>query len=187
MKKLTTLFLFSIVIITMNSCKETKRIDKSENKDTIENSIPIHEDWEVFSTAEYSISYPKEWTINTSGADDVAFMISSPSDGEGDHFTQNVSLVIEKLDNNTDLDAYAVAAKEQLISVFTESSPELEKMKQNKQDFYKVTFAGQGAKFQQYYFVENNKAYAVGFTTGEKDFDKDIVLGKKIMNTFKLN
>lgn len=190
MKKFITVLVFSIVVITLNSCKNANGAELSGGKGAIENTTPAYENWEIISESDYSISYPKNWTLDQSGTDGVAFMITSPSESDGDKFTQNVNMVIENLGGEISLDQYADAAVNQLKHEFPNNYLKKEKKKFNRIDYYKIIFFinqnGMDFKLQQHYFVKNNKAYVLGFTTGIDDFDKDIALGEKILKTFKL-
>ncbi len=189
MKKLIIVLVFSIVVITLNSCKQANGAELSKDKNLIENSAPAYDNWEVINGQDYSISYPKNWALDQSGADGVTFMITSPTESDGDKFTQNVNMVIENI-GEISLDQYADAAVNQLKHAFPNNFLKKEKKTINKIDYYKIIFFseqnGMGFKFQQHYFVKNDKAYVLGFTTGIDDFDKDIALGEKILKTFQL-
>jgi len=181
MKKTGIVFVLSMIIILLNSCK---------GKESIENSVSKQDNWKVLDQTEYSISYPKEWTLDTSGKNGTEFLISSPLESDEDQNIQNITMVTENLDSTLTIEEYAEVAKVQLDLAFPNNSFKKEKKKLHGMDFYRLTFSGTvGAgdfKFVQYNYIKNNKAYVVGFTTEKDDFDKDIILGEQILKTFIL-
>jgi len=188
MKKLITIIGISILIITLNACKKTEK--ERDELLSIENAVKVDKDWETLDKSEYLIQYPKKWTVDESGTGGTVFMLTSPLDSDTDEVAQNVNTVIENLpDENIDLDAYAKAAINQIKTVY----PNIIKKKKIKSDngsYYKIIFSGKmegtNLKLEQHYHIKNKKAYIITFTSSVSDFDKDKVVGEKILNTFKL-
>lgn len=189
MKKLITIIGIFILIITLNACKKTEK--ESDELSSNENTVKVEKDWETLGKSEYSIEYPKNWTVDKSGTEGTVFMLTSPSDSDTDKVTQNVNTVIENLPNdNIDLDAYVKAAINQVKTVYPNILKK-EKMKSDTgDDFYKVVFSGKkegiNLKLEQHYHIKNKKAYIVTFTSSVSDFDKDKVIGERILRSFKL-
>ena len=62
--------------------------------------------WLTLERDDCRIRYPKDWTLRPE-SDDVVFYLYAPSEGEGDKFRENVSLVVELLPNGRyDADSY---------------------------------------------------------------------------------
>lgn len=62
--------------------------------------------WLTLERDDCRIRYPKDWTLRPA-SDDVVFYLYAPSEGEGDRFRENVSLVVELLPNGRyDADSY---------------------------------------------------------------------------------
>jgi len=185
MKKLIAIIGISVFIISLNACKKT---DADKTSSDVNNVIE-EKDWEKLDKSEYSIQYPKDWTLDISGTGGTVFMMTSKLDSDTDQVTQNVNGVIENLPEKIDLDAYAKAALDQIKTVYP-TILEKEKVKSENGDFYKVIFSGQQngmeLKLEQHYRIKNNKAYVITFTSSIDDFDKDKEIGEKIMSSFNL-
>ena len=62
--------------------------------------------WLTLERDDCHIRYPKDWTLRPA-SDNVVFYLYAPSEGEGDRFRENVSLVVELLPNGRyDADSY---------------------------------------------------------------------------------
>jgi hypothetical protein len=187
MKKLITIIGICVFIFTLNACKKTKK--KGGELSSTENTIKVDNDWEILDKSEYSIQYPKNWTVDQSGTGGTVFMLTSPSDSDTDEVVQNVNAVVENLPNNLDLDTYAKAAIRQVKTVYPNVIKK-KRIKSDNDDFYKVIFSGKmngiDLKLEQHYRIKNKKAYIVTFTSSVSDFDKDKVIGEKILSSFKL-
>lgn len=148
--------------------------------------------WKTLTEAEYSIEYPQEWTINTSGQLGTEFMIFSPLDSKDDKFMENVNLIIQILNGmNINLDKYTEISLGQIKTMITNSDIiENKRIKIDGKDCQKIIYSGnQGTyklMFEQYYWVENEKAYVLTFTTEIDKFDNYKDTGEKILNTFKI-
>ncbi len=187
MKKRITIIGICVCIITLNACKKTK--NQGDDLSSIESTSIVQKDWKTLNESEYSIQYPKNWILDQSGNGGTVFMLTSPSDSDTDEVMQNVNVVIENLPNNLDLDTYAKAAIRQVKTVYP-TILKKKRMKSDNDDFYKVLFSGKqngmDLKLEQHYRIKNKKAYIITFTSSVSDFDKDKVIGEKILSTFKL-
>lgn len=142
--------------------------------------------------ANYEVQYPANWDLDQSGQMGSTFFIFSPIEGATDQFRENINLMIQDLSgHNLDLDQYTQISEQQ-VKVMMEGAEILFSEKQDGQvpAFHKIIYKGkQGAldlKFEQYYWVINDKAYIVTLTCDVNTFDDYQKIGETILNSFKL-
>ncbi len=153
----------------------------------------IQNGWKLLSEKNYSIQYPENWTLNKSGQMGVSFYLLSPLSSKSDRFKENVNLVIEDLTgHNLSLDNYVDISKNQIKTMITEGNIVLsERIKNNKLEHHKIIYTGkQGVydlKFEQYFWVENDKAYILTLTSEEASYKSFKTIGESILNSFNIN
>ncbi len=150
-------------------------------------------DNKIFSKDNYSISYPNNWEINSTGQMGTSFLILSPVESEQDQFRENVNLLIQDMSAyNIDLNEFVSISEGQIKTMITNGSlVSSERIKTGKNDYHKVIYTGdQGIyklKFEQYYWVINKKAYILTLTCETNQFEAYQNVGEAILNSFKLN
>jgi hypothetical protein len=92
---------------------------------------------------------------------------------------------------NIDLGKYVEISEGQIKTMITSGViVESKRQKSGDYDFQKILFTGkQGIfdlKFEQYYFVDKQKAYVLTLTCEINEFDQYKETGEKILNSFKL-
>lgn len=148
--------------------------------------------WESLKEKEYSIEYPSEWTLDKSGMMGTKFMLFSPLSSEEDKFKENINLIVQDISAyNLNLDQYVELSEEQVkISITEAHMITSERLKDGSTAFHKVIYTGkQGVfelQFEQYYWIENSKAYVLTFTCEEDQFAEYRVVGEKVLNSFKI-
>jgi len=188
MKTLIKILAICVFIIMLNACKKTEK--ENEELSPVENAVIVQKDWEVINEPEYTISYPKNWSVDKSGNDGVELVLNSPSDSDDDSFQQNANFLRESLpDDSIGLEEYAKAAIDQAKTIFPTVLSK-ERVKSDNKDFYKVIFSGtqSGIEFihEQQYRVKDKMAYILTFTSTQSDYEKDKVIGNKILKSFRL-
>ena len=149
-------------------------------------------DWNSLEKTEFSIQYPKHWTIDESGRMGTKFIIFSPLSDVKDIFKDNVNFIIQDLiGHKISLKEYTEISKRQIKSMITDSEILLcTTEKSHNLNFQKLIYTGrQGVyllHFIQYYWVENNKAYILTFTTETAQFDRYKDIGNRILSSFKI-
>ena len=147
---------FLAAFITVNAFGQTA----ASNKKPIDEST-----WKSIDEAGYSIQYPDGWDLDTSGQMGTSFMILSKQVTPTDPFRENVNLLIQNLAGyNVTLDQFVDVTKEQIKTMITNSNlVESKRHSENGKTFHKIIYTGdQGVmkfKFQQYYWIQNEKAY----------------------------
>jgi hypothetical protein len=140
----------------------------------------------------YKIQYPNTWTIDTSRKMGAEFFIYSPKENENDKFRENVNFIIQDLNGqNIDLDKYAQITEQQIKDLATDGKIyDSQKIKTAESEYYKMTYGmTQGIfklKIEQYYFIKDEKAFVITFTSELDKFEAFKSVGEQILNSFKL-
>jgi hypothetical protein len=148
--------------------------------------------WKQLEQNGYSIEYPNDWDLDTSGQMGSSFIIFSKQSSTQDQFRENINLIIQNLTGYTiNLDQYTEISLGQIKTMITNGNIlESKRLKANGPEFQKVVYTGdQGIyklKFEQYYWIKNNEAYVLTFTTEVDQFDSYKETGEKILNSFIL-
>ena len=156
------------------------------------------DNWKILSKENYTIKHPPSWEVNTSGEDRTSFILFSPLVSKSEKFRTNINLIIQDLEGIT-IDSRTINLKE-----YTERSIVEIKNKNTKSggkiissdlinvngiSHQKVIYTGvskEGLKLQyeQYYWVEKNKAYVLTLTCQEYKFIDYQATGEKIFDSF---
>lgn len=138
---------------------------------------------------DYTILFPSNWRVDTSGWNNTEFIIFSPKEHAGDNFSENVLLMIEDMTTDPlELDEYV----ESSAIVIKENAKDLKNFNQTKLrsvsgEFYKVSYDMTAGIYQvhtiQYYFVKNKKAYIVNFSSENGNMKEK---GEEIMRSFSI-
>ncbi|WP_369048193.1 hypothetical protein [Tenacibaculum sp. UWU-22] len=148
--------------------------------------------WNLLNEKDYSIQYPKKWQLNKSGIMGSRFILLSQLTSDTDKFKENVNLIIQDLTGyNIDLDKYVEISEGQIKTMIIDGNIiSSNRIKNEKTEFQRVIYTGkQGAfnlKFEQYYWVQNNKAYVLTLTCEANQFNDFKDTGEKILNSFKI-
>ncbi len=143
-----------------------------------------------YSTKEYTINYPKDWTFDSSGQMNTTFLLFSKLE-ENDTFSENVNLMIQDLTGmNLDLKGYTALSVKQIKSVKDSEIIESKGLKKSGRDYHQIIWkgfvAGRDLQFKQLYFLKDNKAYLVTLTCEQKAYTEYVNIGTSILNSFTL-
>jgi hypothetical protein len=171
--------LLSVTVFGQSSIKETG------NKTTLN-------DWKTFDQAAYTIQYPSTWELNQSEQMGTSFILFSPLESEKDQFKENVNLLIQDLAGyHVDLNEYTEITEGQIKTMVTNANlSESVRVKNDKGEYHKLIYSGDQGVFhltyEQYYWVMNDKAFILTFTSEQNKFVQMADTGEKILNSFKL-
>jgi len=180
MKKLIILFLFPVCLFGQTI--STKIADPEK----------INSDWKTLTESNYLIQYPSTWELSQSGQMGTSFIIFSPLESEQDKFKENINLLIQDLTGmKIDLNKYTELSVGQIKTMATNSILiESKRVKTASGEYQKIIYsADQGIfhlEFEQYYWILNEKAYVLTFTTEQNKFDRFKEIGEKILNSFRI-
>ena len=148
--------------------------------------------WKKIDKANYLIQYPSDWELNESGQMGTSFILFSPLESDKDKFKENVNLLIQDLSGyNLDLNKYTDMSVKQIKTMIPNSTLiESKRIKTSSQEYQRLIYTGDQSsfhlKFEQYYWVKNNKAYVLTLTCEQNKFSKYKVVGERILNSFRL-
>lgn len=175
--------LTSILLILFIACGQTNTNHKQNQT--------INE-WKTLDESNYSIQYPPAWELNRSGQMGTSFVLFSPLESGNDKFKENINLIIQDLTGlSINLDKFNEISERQIKTMITNSVLiESKRIKSGNDEYHKVIYSGdQGVfhlQFEQYYWVINNKAFVLTFTSEKKKYDDFKETGEKILNSFML-
>lgn len=173
-----------IVLVLSLTASAQNPTDSTEN--------PVQNTWRSLIESDYSIEYPPTWELQMPGLMGTSFILFSPVVSEDDQFRENVNMMVQDVSGlDIDLDAYVDISVEQIKTLITEGTiVENERISNGKTPFHKIVFTGkQGLydlKFEQHYWVVDNKAYVVTLTCEESQFALFQDVGNRILASFRL-
>ncbi len=176
----------ALLVFGMTACGQSNKAGDVKEQEA-------EKGWNTFAQANYAITYPSNWDLNQSGEMNTSFILFSPKENEKDNFRENVNLLIQDLTGkNIDLNTYTKISEEQIKTMATNSTLiESADVSSKSFTYHKIIYTSdQGIyhlKFEQYYWILNEKAYILTFTTEQTKFDSFKETGEKIMNSFTLN
>ena len=170
--------LFSFLLLNMDTT-ETKPTATSEG------------DWATLTQDNFSIQYPATWELDTYGQMGSSFILFSPMETELDKFQENVNLLTQDLTGTgIDLDKFTAISEEQVKTMVTNSNLiESVRIKPASGEYHKIIYTGDlgiyHIKYEQYYWVIDEKSYILTLTTEWDKYDAFKETGERIMNSFK--
>ena len=151
----------------------------------------IKTDWKTFETDEYSVKYPPDWLVNTSGYKGTSFLIISKQTSIRDFYQENVSLIEEELSDSMDLVRYV----DQSIAVIRDTVVQFEIIKDSLWGndpiyYHQLIFQGQEGMYkitsEKYYISKSNKVYELTFSGKTLEQSRYLPIGEGIMNGFRV-
>ena len=184
MRQLQLLGFFAL-IVAFAACGQS-----SQNESKTEVKTETLENWKSLDVSDYSIQYPDTFDLDKSGQMGTSFILLSKQTSQQDLFRENVNLLIQDLSGqNIDLDKYVEISEGQIKTMITNGNLiESKRLTDKNKDFQRVIYTGkQGQydlKWQQFYWVENKKAYVLTLTCEVNQYDKYVPVGEGIMKSF---
>lgn len=147
--------------------------------------------WTPFYHRDYTIVYPSNWELDTSGQMRTSFFLFSPVTGEKDDFKENVNLMIQDLSQYpATLDQYIKLTVDQIASMEDIYMKKNERKKAGNRSFQHLVYSGsQGGYdlvFEQYIWVIHKEAFVLTFTCQESMYETYREIGQKVMNSFRI-
>jgi hypothetical protein len=199
MQKILTFFIAFLVTASIygqgSTTGGTGSTDGTDNKETTtktEKKTPS--DWKSYSDGEYSIDYPKSWTLDETGQMMTSFILFSPLESDYDLFKENINFIIQDLAAygmaNMALASYVQLSLSQMPNIIenfylTSSKQKTENCKTFQEVIYTGTQMNYQLKWKQQIWLNNGKAYILTFTGEEMKYNASIKTGTKIMNSIK--
>ena len=146
-------------------------------------------DFKKLEEENFSISYPQNWRLDTTGQMNTSFILFSELKEE-DLFQENVNLLIQDLSNQGfTINSYAKLSENQIKGMVVNG--EIIESKFNvENNHHTLVWSGlvnnRSLKFKQYFFLKDEKAFVLTLTTLPETYDEYIQVGNKILNSFKI-
>jgi len=187
-KKISTrqfsLIIFSAIILSLVACEQNFQTN---------NQIEIPENWKNLKETNYSINYPDSFDLDKSGQMGMSFVLLSKQTSAQDFFRENINLVIQSTAGyNISLDQYVQISLDQISTfISNENIIESERIKENNsKEFHRLVYTGEqgqyNLKWLQYYWIVDENAYVLTLTCEIDQYENYLLIGMKIMNTFRI-
>lgn len=155
------------------------------------NIFTQNNEWKIHEKDGFFIRFPQEWEVQDTGLAGTEFFIFSSLE-EGDDFRENINLIKQNLKGTEiDLNAFVEISENQINAMGKGKILESERMNSNNQTYhrliYYLNFNERELQFVQYYWVLNEEAWVLTFTSKKSEFEKFYETAKEIMNSFKIN
>lgn len=148
--------------------------------------------WKELSASEYSIQYPDTFDLDQTGKMGISFVLFSKQTSQQDLFRENLNLVIQDLKGqNIDLDNYVEISEDQVRTlvpdgVLIESKRIVEESKEHHRMVYTGRQGDFQLKWQQWYWLANEKAFVLTLTCEISQYDNYVSVGEKMMESFTI-
>ena len=149
-------------------------------------------DWKTLNSLDFTIQYPSNWELDQSDVTQTSILFYSPLESATDQFRENVNILIQDLSASyMDLKKFAELSESQIKTMMTNANIlESKEVKVGKKTYHKIIYIGDFGpyhlKYEQYYYVELDKAYVLTFTSQQDTYETFKALGERILDSFKL-
>ena len=190
MKFSKLLFLLPFLFV-LAACSQRKAIEPQTKIEKMPESPPIIQDgWQVIDMGKIAMQYPGDWNVDQSGLMGTKLILMSPMEGLDDNFRENVNLVVQDLSQQKmSLEQFTELSITQIKSLITDANIiSSQRFTNNSLQFQKLVYTGkQGVfdlRFEQNYWVINDSAYILTFTSAIDKYEQYKLVGDKIMAGF---
>jgi hypothetical protein len=145
-----------------------------------------------YSCPEYSVSYPKNWRLDTSRQAAPTIFFFSPLENSQDKFSENVNIMIQNLaGKHIDLSAYQGISENQVSTLGVNGKmikSKIEKTAQGDRYYmeYQMTMNGNELRVKSICYIKKDIAYLATFTSKTDSFEKYNKTGTEILESFRL-
>jgi hypothetical protein len=147
--------------------------------------------YEEFQSAKYSLLYPKEWKIDSSGISGALLTIIAPLESSNDHFSENIILTTIELPDSINDIAKFINANKNEISELGDSLVIEKKKSKDSSSFYQIesenSSSGSLSKYLQAIWLGNQKIYLLTCICEKKNLKTYYGIFQKVISSFKLN
>lgn len=177
----------AILAICLTACGGGARIDKEDL--AAREAARQYADsaaWQTIDRADFSIRYPSDWTLQPE-SENAVFYLYAPAESDGDHFRENVSLVVEVLPNGKyDADSYVKEAIKLLQGQVTTNERVVRAGHEGRRLVYTQRPALDVVTTNELYvWVINGKAYLIAFSRESENEGDQADAGERILQTFE--
>jgi hypothetical protein len=155
----------------------------ASNKENIESNEALQ------NKKNYTIDYDSSFTLDESKKNGTEFYLFSNKIKPQPDFVANLNLMIQNLEGlNYNLDQFIALSEKQIKPDGKLLSSERIKTVTSEYHvlLFEANFNGMDLKFLQYDFVKADKAYVLTFSSKSNDFDSNLIIFEKVLNSFKV-
>lgn len=166
------------------ACNQKTKVEETNPEKEVNNN------WLSLFRHNYTINFPKEWTLDTTGVNNTEFIIVSQRIDSLDQFSENINLVAQGIENISLADY--VQASEKEIAKFmtdtriTESRDFFKGNLKYHKTVFKATNQGVPFIFEQYYVVANQTAYVLTYSAEASSYENMQPIANEVMSSFEL-
>jgi len=182
MKQILTVLLLLVSVVAYGQ----STIERTTNN----NHQQITSDWKILDQPAYSIQYPSTWDLDQSGQMGTSFILFSPLESDTDKLKENVNLLIQDLSGlQIDLNDYVKISEGQIKTMITNVVLiESNRIKNDTVEYHEIVYSGdQGMfhlQFEQHYWVIDDKAFVLTFTSEKDKFNHSMKIVETILSSF---
>ena len=160
----------------------------SSKKDS--NELPA--DWKKYGSANFEISFPKNWKLNEKPQAGVLFNILAPLDTKTDDFRENINYLTQDLSGSTmDLKQFVDLSLKQIQPVIAKgTSIESEQKKGESGVYQRLRYEFKVTTFSlvvtQYIWVNKNTSHILTFTAEKDALPAYESISEQLLDSFHL-
>jgi hypothetical protein len=158
------------------------------NEDLIESV----DEWVVFKSREFSLSFPPIFTVDTSGYRNTRLILSTELTDDGDKYIDNIAVLIKERENNLSLESYGEQCKKDILH-YTESPEIISSGLKEKDglDYFEIIYSETLTTFrlvrEQRILFAGKQLYSITLTCEDAVFDQCREVGEAIMSTLTIH
>ncbi|MFN0276481.1 MAG: hypothetical protein ACKVPJ_12090 [Chitinophagales bacterium] len=178
---------FPLLTLFFFSCSE-----KTSGGASLNGQPLLKEGWVQYENDSFTIQYPQGWEATEDNQHGTLLIIKSKAETESDEFLENINVIMQDVSAfDLDLKEYTKISEEQVSSFITNSKIlENKTLKNQTGEYQKLVYTGDQGKFnlqfEQYYWIKDEKAWVVTFTSEQKSYMSFKDAGDGILNSFYL-
>lgn len=149
-------------------------------------------EWQTLDKKNYSITFPDSWSVDNPGQPNLKFVLNSAQEGPDDVFQENVTCVAQDVKGfNMTLEQFVKLTEAQIpILIENAKIEESELIEKDGLQYQRMVITasqdGINLKLLQHYYLYNETAYSLTFTTEVTQYDNQKALADKVLKSFTL-
>ena len=148
--------------------------------------------WNTVKGENYSISHPKNWDLDDSGAMGSQFFLYSRLVSIEDNFKENINLITQDLSaHDISLDQFVNLSTDQVVAIIKEGNIiSSDRISEDGVEKHHLIYTGKQndyiLRFEQQFWIIDQTAYILTFTSKLEDYEKYSEIGNKMIKSFKI-
>lgn len=184
-------------LVGIQSCgnRADPAVNQSENKTlkaAIASDSESDDQWKILEDSLYTLKYPANWKLGYTGQEGISMGALSPLESDTDQFRENVTLIVQHLQDKTmDLDTFVDQNAPKIRKAIANSKLVEDKTGNTGDATYRqIQYTGTQSDytllFTQRFYVHNGYVFIFSFTCQKSKYDEYKPVGFKILNSLVL-